>query len=146
MGTAIGVLIGISPTIPLHTILIIGITLLTRTSTLAGIISSWVVCNPLTILPIYYLSMVLGNIFTPYELNWQRVKGLIDTLTSHQSFAHSLKEIVNLGFEAIIVMILGGVVLAIPFTIASYYSSLRLFMKIRKKRKGKNQFLRDSDN
>jgi len=77
MGTAIGVFIGISPTIPLHTVLILGITIATRTSTIAGIISSWVVCNPLTYIPIYYFSMLLGNLVTPYELNWQRIKTLI---------------------------------------------------------------------
>jgi uncharacterized protein (DUF2062 family) len=130
MGTAIGVFIGISPTIPLHTVLILGITIATRTSTIAGIISSWLVCNPLTYIPIYYFSMLLGNLVTPYELNWQRIKNLIETLTSHQSFSHSLKEILSLGYEAIIVMVIGGIVLALPFTIASYYSSLHLFLKI----------------
>lgn len=138
MGTAIGVLIGISPTIPLHTILILGITIVSRTSTIAAIISSWIVCNPLTYIPIYYFSMLLGNVVTPYELSWQRVKGLLDTLSSHQSFSNSLKEVLSLGYEAVIVMIIGGFVLAIPFTIASYYFSLQLFRKIRKKRKKKS--------
>lgn len=137
MGTAIGVFIGISPTIPLHTILILGITFATRTSTIAGIISSWIVCNPLTYIPIYYFSMLLGNLVTPYELSWQRVKNLIETLTSHQSFSHSLSEVLSLGYQAIIVMVIGGVVLALPFTIASYYFSLHLFRKIREKRKMK---------
>ncbi len=137
MGTAIGVLIGISPTIPLHTVIIIGITVVTRTSTIAAIISSWIVCNPLTYIPIYYLSMVLGNSVTPYELSWQRIKGLLDTLSSHQGFSHSINEALSLGYEAIMVMIIGGLVLAIPFTIASYYASLHLFRKIRQKRKEK---------
>lgn len=135
MGTAIGVFIGITPTMPLHTVLILAITMATGTSAIAAIISSWVVCNPLTYIPIYYFSMVLGNIVTPYELSWQRVKGLIETLTSHQSFSHSISEVACLGYEAIIVMVSGGIFLAIPFTLASYYFSLHLFQKIREKRK-----------
>ncbi len=134
MGTAIGVFIGITPTIPFHTIIILGITMLTRTSAIAGIIASWVVCNPLTYLPIYYFSMVIGNMVTPFELSWQRIKFLLNSLTSHQGFLHSLREITGLGFETIVVMLVGGVVLAIPFTIASYYLSLYFFNQLRKKK------------
>ena len=53
MGTALGIFIGITPTIPLHTVAIIGITLLLRVSTLAGLIAGTVVCNPLTLVPQY---------------------------------------------------------------------------------------------
>lgn len=135
MGTAIGVIVGISPTMPLHTVLLLIITFVTRTSTLAAIISSWVVCNPLTYIPIYYFSMVVGNLITPYELSWLRVRNLIDTLMSHPSFSQSLKEVASLGYEAMIVMVLGGFVLALPFTVVSYYLSLHLFINIREKRK-----------
>lgn len=133
MGTAIGVLIGISPTIPLHTVLILAVTMLTRTSAIAGIISSWVVCNPLTYIPIYYFSMVVGNYVTPYELSWDRVKTLLDNLSSDQSFTDSLTAVASLGVEAIVVMIVGGLVLALPFTLASYYFSFNFFVKIQKK-------------
>jgi hypothetical protein len=40
----------------------------------------------------------------------------------------------GLGFEAVIVMCIGGGLLAIPFTIASYYLSLKFFVKLKKKR------------
>ena len=38
----------------------------------------------------------------------------------------------------IVVMIVGGCILALPFTILSYYLSLSLFVKIRKKRSEKH--------
>ncbi len=133
-GTAIGVLVGISPTIPLHTILIIALTLLTRTSTVAAIISSWAVCNPLTYIPIYYFSMVVGNKVTPYELNWEKIKFVLDVLLSKQGFSESLRVIAELGYEAIVVMVVGGFVLALPFTLISYYVSLHLFVKLKRKR------------
>lgn len=133
-GTAIGVFVGITPTMPFHTIIILGITMSTRASAIAAIIASWVVCNPLTYLPIYYFSMVVGNKLTPYELNWQRIKNLLTSLTSHQSFFYSLRKITGLGFETIVVMLVGGVVLAIPFTIVSYYFSLCFFKQLRQKK------------
>jgi len=134
MGTAIGVLVGITPTIPFHTVIILGITVSTRTSAIAGIIASWVVCNPLTYIPIYYFSMVIGNMVTPYELSWQRIKHLLDSITSHQNIFDSLRAITGLGLETIVVMLFGGVVLAIPFAIASYYLSLYFFNQLRKKK------------
>ncbi len=137
-GTAIGVFIGISPTIPLHTILILAITFITRTSAIAAIISSWLVCNPLTYIPLYYFSMVVGNMITPYELNWQKIKDLIETLMSDISLMDGLKEILSLGLEAIFVMIFGGLVLALPFTILSYYFSLHFFRTMQLKRSRKN--------
>ncbi len=136
-GTAIGVLVGISPTIPLHTVLIVAITLLTRTSTIAAIISSFAVCNPLTYIPIYYFSMVIGNKVTPYELNWEKIKQALDILLSHQGFAESMKAVASLGYETLVVMIVGGLVLALPFTLISYYLSLHFFIKLRRKRREK---------
>jgi len=142
LGTAIGVLVGISPTMPLHTIIILGATMATRSSAIAGIISSWIICNPLTFLPIYYLSMVVGNCVTPYELNWKRIQHLLNALTSHHGLRDSFHEIAGLGFETIVVMLIGGFVLALPFTIASYYLSLHFFRHIRQKRLKKYSGLR----
>ncbi len=134
LGTAIGVFVGLTPTMPLHTVIILGATMTTRSSAIAGIISSWIVCNPLTYFPIYYFSMIIGNFVTPYELNWQRIQHSMNALTSHQGFLESFHEIAGLGFETIVVMLIGGLVLALPFTIASYYSSLHLFRRIRERR------------
>lgn len=133
-GFAIGVFIGITPTIPLHTVAILALTLATRTSTLAGILSSWIVCNPLTYFPIYYFSLVLGNMVTPYHLNWDKIKSTLDILLSPESLSQSMHVVMGLGYEAAAVLLVGGCILAIPFTIASYYISLRFFFAIHKRR------------
>ncbi len=133
-GFAIGVFIGITPTIPLHTVIIIVLTLLTRTSTISAILSSWIVCNPLTYFPIYYFSLVIGNAVTPYSLNWQKIKTALESLVSSESFGSSIEYVTSLGFEAGIVMVAGGSILAIPFTIASYYLSLKFFIAMKRKR------------
>lgn len=133
-GFAVGVFIGITPTMPLHTIIIILITLVTRTSTIAGILSSWLVCNPLTYFPIYYFSLVIGNKITPYHLNWEKIKVTLDVLLSSGSLLDSIDHIVNLGYEAVAVMAAGGVLLALPFTLISYYLALRFFIAMKKRR------------
>ncbi len=137
-GAAIGVFIGLTPTIPLHTVAIIAVTIATRTSFVAAYTGSWLVCNPFTYVPIYYLSVVIGNAVTPYTLNWGKIRDVLNLLLSHPGLKPSLAALVNLGGEAMIVMIAGGVILAIPFSIASYYFSYSLFVKIRKKRQEKH--------
>ena len=138
IGAAIGVFVGLTPTLPLHTVVILALTLATRTSLIAALTASWLVCNPLTYVPIYYFSLVIGNAVTPYNLSWGKIKDVLDLLLTHPGIMPSIKAVTNLGLEAITVMVAGGIILAIPFTIISYYSSFSLFRKIRMKRQEKH--------
>lgn len=133
-GTAIGVFVGLTPTIPFHTLLIVFASLLTRTSTLAGIIVSWIVCNPLTYLPIYYLSAVVGNRLTPYELNLEKFRSALEQVIAGDGIQNSLTILVESGYQALVVMGVGGVCLALPFAVISYYLALIFFVQIQKKR------------
>ncbi len=133
-GAALGVFVGITPTMPLHTVVILLLALLTRTSAVAGILASWIVCNPLTYLPIYYFSTVIGNALTPYELNWAKIQKVVEGLASSNGFLQAVKLVAGIGFEAIIVLLVGGVVLAMPFAVVSYYLAFSAFVKIRAKR------------
>lgn len=137
VGSAIGVFIGITPTIPFHTIVIFVLSIFTRTSFIAGLISSWVVSNPLTYIPQYFLSLKIGNLVTPYELSWDQVRSVLETLLSDVSFGMRMKALVTVSYEAIIVMMIGGIILALPFAVISYYLSYITFVKIRKKRQEK---------
>lgn len=137
-GTAIGVFIGLTPTIPFHTVLIVLFSLLTRTSALAGIIISWIVCNPLTYLPIYYLSAVVGNHLTPYELNLENVKNALELAMAGDGIENSLTILLRSGYEVLVVMGVGGLFLALPVALISYYPALLFFMQIKKKRMRKH--------
>jgi uncharacterized protein len=138
LGTAIGIFIGITPTMPLHTILIVLATLATRSSTIAGILASFLVCNPITYVPQYYLSTIVGNALTPYELTWAGIKEVLELLLQHPGLSQSMKIVASLGYEAVIVLLVGGVVLALPFAVLSYFLSFRFFLKIREKRRQKH--------
>ena len=134
LGSALGVYIGITPTMPFHTILIFMFTIATRSSFIAGLITSWLVCNPITYIPQYYFSTKIGNMVTPYELNWESIKEVLDVLLSDASLRERLVAFMAMGYESVVVLIVGGCILAFPFAVASYYSSYFLFVKIRKKR------------
>ena len=137
MGAAIGVFIGLTPTIPFHTIAILAISVITRTSLIAALITSVVVCNPLTYIAIYYFSLVLGNLVTPFTLNWEKIKSVLNVVLSDGSLETRIQPLLSMGYEATIVMLVGGTVLALPFAILTYYSFLFLIVSYRKKRRQK---------
>lgn len=137
MGAAIGVFIGLTPTIPFHTILILALTILSRTSFIAGLITSVLVCNPLTYIPIYYFSLLIGNLVTPFTVNWEKLKTVLDVVLSDASLEMRIKPLLSLGYEAATVMLVGGTVLALPFGIASYYICHFLVISFRRKRRQK---------
>ena len=138
LGVAIGIFIGITPTIPFHTVTILFLTLLTRSSFIAGFIASLLVCNPLTYVPQYFLSLVIGNILTPYHLSWERIRQVLEVVLSDATLQVRISSILSLGYEALTVMLVGGTVLALPFGIASYYLFNYLIVTFREKRRSKH--------
>ncbi|HER62679.1 MAG TPA: DUF2062 domain-containing protein [Desulfobacteraceae bacterium] len=137
MGTAVGIFIGISPTIPFHTIAIVGVTLLMRVSTVSALISGVAVSNPLTMVPQYYLCWFTGNLIFPGRLSWERIKEVLLAVT-RQSFMDSMHTLGSLSFDAFLVMLTGGLVIGIPAAAAGYFISLRFFTGIREKRRKKH--------
>ena len=133
-GIALGIFIGITPTIPLHTILILVLALFCRASKLAGWLASCVVSNPFTFFPQYYLSWRLGTWLTPYELSWERIHEIMAVISGHSGFQQTMEELSSLGWHAIAVMVAGGSVLATPFAIAGYFLSLYFYRALRRKR------------
>lgn len=133
-GVALGTFIGITPTIPLHTISILLLAIMMRSSKIAALLASIVVSNPLTFFPQYYLSWRLGNWLLNANLSWERINKVTAVLASDGGFQASLAALGSLGGEALTVMLLGGAVLALPFSLAAYYMSLYFFVTIRNRR------------
>ena len=138
-GACIGVFVGLTPTIPFHTIIILGLAFATRTSAIAGIITSWIVCNPLTFVPIYFLSVCVGNKVTPYHLNWEKVRLFLEQLLHSDGFSSSLHIIFNVGYETVVVLVIGGCLIALPISICSYFGFLKIFLTIQEKRRIKHE-------
>ncbi len=105
---------------------------------MAGLFASLVISNPFTYIPIYYASMVIGNCITPYEVNWTQIHNILNIIVSGNGFKETVHLLFNQGAELIIVMLSGGLILAIPTAIVWYVFTLRLFLKIREKRRQKH--------
>ena len=121
-GLAIGVFVGVTPTIPFHTAIIVIIGFLFRQNITAAYIGSWIISNPVTI-PLLYLSQYeLGRILlgiAPYEF----------ALTEY-----TLTGIAALGWQTLLPLLTGGVIMAPLFAVPAYFISRRLIVAGRAKR------------
>ncbi len=132
-GIAIGTFIGLTPTIPFHTILIIFFCAVGRGHLVAGLVVSLLVSNPLTIPLQYYISWKVGTILTGSSLSWEQVKYLMG-LARDASMFEAVKLIYINSFRSMLSVLLGGIIFSLPFAITSYFSALYLYIRRQKRR------------
>ena len=125
MGMAIGVFVSITPTIPFHTIIAVALAFILKGSKPAAAIGVWF-ANPITI-PIFYIgSFKAGTFFLnksiPFDTKFE-----------------SLTELMNLGLDVTIAMIVGGAILGILPAIIAYYVTFKFFKTIHEKARHRKQ-------
>jgi uncharacterized protein (DUF2062 family) len=140
-GIAIGTFVGITPTIPFHTIMALLLAFVLRGSKVAALLSTVIVSNPVTLVPQYYLSWQIGNWLTPKKHSWEEVSRLMDSLADGAAYGATFTALGEIGLDSFIILLGGGIVLALPFTIAFYFLSHRLFRSIQLKRLEKKVLL-----
>ena len=122
LGLAIGVFVGVTPTIPFHSAIIVMIGFLFRQNITAAYLGSWIISNPITV-PFLYLSQ--------YEL------GHILLNIAHYEFClteYSLVGIATLGWQILFPLLIGGLIMAPLFAVPAYFISHRLIVAGRAKR------------
>jgi uncharacterized protein (DUF2062 family) len=121
-GLAIGIFIGVTPTIPFHTILIVLLCILLKKNITAGYLGTWLISNPLTI-PFFYISQ--------YRLG----KYLLGSGYPRFYFRHSsLITIIEKGWDVIVPLSVGGIIMAPIFAVPAYFIARRLILAVRKKK------------
>ncbi len=112
-GIAVGLFVGLTPTVGIQTVLMIGACLLLRANFPAAFVISWI-SNPLTVGPLYVAYSIIGEtllgswltfaIFSLFELTW--------------TVASAVMEVAYVG--------LGSLLVAVPAALAGYLISLAL--------------------
>jgi hypothetical protein len=121
-GMAIGVFVGMTPTVPLHTVLAVLIAYLFRKSKLAAAMGVWV-SNPLVLPFVYLLDYKLGRMITR---------------TTPPSFAvpdFSIHKIIELSWGISFPLVVGGLILGLICAVPSYFITRRLVTLYREKRR-----------
>ena len=121
-GLAIGVFIGVTPTIPFHTIITIFICFLFKKNITAAYLGSWIISNPLTIPFFYFAQRRLGNYLLGYNYN-----GLT-------SYDYSIAGITHMGLDIAMPLLTGGFIMAPLFAVPAYFIAYRLITSVRKMR------------
>ena len=118
MGMAIGVFIGMTPTIPFHTVLVFTFTLPFRQNLTAALLGTWVM-NPVT-LPFFYLvEYELGRML----LGWERFAFAFNEM--------SVRNILEIGWDVLYPLLIGGLILAPFFAIPAYFITYHAIKAVR---------------
>jgi uncharacterized protein (DUF2062 family) len=121
-GLAIGVFVGVTPTIPFHTAIIVLIGLLFRQNITAGYLGAWIISNPLTVPLLYVAQYELGR----FLLGMERSR--------FELADYTLGSITTLGWEILLPLLTGGILMAPFFAVAAYFVARRLITTIRTRR------------
>lgn len=119
MGMAIGVFVGVTPTIPFHTLIAIVLAFILRGSKPAAAIGVWF-ANPITI-PLFYIgSFKVGTLILnkpiPFDVKFESITALM-----------------TLGLDVTIAMIVGGAILGILPAVVAYILTYRIMTAVREK-------------
>ncbi len=122
-GMAIGVFVGMTPTVPLHTVLAVSIAYLLKKSKLAAAAGVWI-SNPLLLPLVYFLDYKMGRVITG------------KSASSFAALDFSISHLIKLGWEVSYLMLMGGLITGLVFAIPSYFITKHLIILYRAK-KGK---------
>jgi uncharacterized protein (DUF2062 family) len=112
MGMAIGVFVALTPTIPFHTVIAVGLAFIFKGSKAAAAIGVWL-SNPVTI-PIFYFASYKVGAF------------LFDHQMAPAVIPESITTLLKLGLNVSAISIIGGVLLGIPPAVVTYFITRNL--------------------
>ena len=132
---------GVLPLAPVQTVILVPLSVLLRVSTLAAFIASVLVSNPLTMMPQYYLTWRIGNAILPDRISWERLNAalaevaeILERANMLEGIVLSLKTLSRLGAETLGVLLLGGVIIAVPASVAAYCFGRKFFRAVHERR------------
>lgn len=123
-GFAAGVFIGLLPVMPFQTVLALVLAFAVRGSKIAALLGNWV-SNPLTWAPSYILYYHIGGALAPFTVPPLDLDSL------------KMSQMLELGWEFFMAMLLGGLVVAAPAAAASYFGALKAVAVYRSRRKAR---------
>jgi len=123
-GMALGVFIGLTPTLPFHTVSALFLATLLGVSPIAAYLGIWIM-NPLTIAPLYLLAYKVGKLVLH--------KGAPLSLPE----TYNLHNLLDLLWRGGLALQVGGIIIAIPPAIVSYFFTRWAVQRYRRRKAGK---------
>jgi uncharacterized protein (DUF2062 family) len=127
-GIALGIGIGLTPTIPFHMVTAVAVAILFGASKITAAAGTWI-CNPLTVYPIYKYCYTIGTFILGFDHNTgllMPVTGAID----QGKYLEAISTILSGGGMAVATFLLGGMVLGLIVAMPSYLFSFYFFKSV----------------
>jgi hypothetical protein len=116
---ALGVFIGVTPSIPFHTAAVMVSCLIFRQNITAAMLGATIISNPLTIPFLYVAEYELGVLVLGLGANPFVLEG------------YDVRSILEIGWHILYPLMVGGVILAVLFTVPSYFITYHFIVKMR---------------
>jgi uncharacterized protein (DUF2062 family) len=118
---ALGVFVGVTPTVPFHTVAVLFLAPLLRVSPVTALMGIFIM-NPITMAPLYFAAYKIGVILLLQQ--------------TPLNFPESLDcySILNLLWRGGLALQLGGLIIAVPPAILSYFLTLWVVLRYRRVR------------
>lgn len=137
MGLALGIFIGILPIMGIQMTVVALLALPLRANLKAALAGVWI-SNPITVIPMYWGYYKLGVLFFPsLAVSWD---AFIERVTqageiSWSSLGESLGRLLDLGMDILMPMWTGATILAVVFSVPTYFITKRAVLAYRARRK-----------
>jgi len=118
-GMALGVFIGVTPTVPFHTVTVLFLAPLLRVSPVTALMGICIM-NPVTMAPLYYAAYQVGKLV----LLRQAPLSFPEALDLHSLF--------GLLWRGGLALQVGGVIIALPPAVVSYFLTLWVAKRVRR--------------
>ncbi len=118
-GMALGIFIGITPTVPFHFVSVLFLAPLLRISPVTAVLGIQI-CNPLTIPPLYLAAYKVGHFF------------LHQGAPLRMPEIYTWSNLLELLWQGGLALQIGGVIIAIPPALASYFLTMWIIKRYRR--------------
>ena len=124
LGLAVGVFVGLLPVLPFQIVIAVALAFVVRGSKIAAALGTWV-SNPLNWVPVYMLFYYVGKAVVPFDV------------PPFDPSQLEMKQLLELGWKFFAVMMVGGLVVATPSAIVSYFIALKGIQVYRARRQAR---------
>jgi uncharacterized protein (DUF2062 family) len=124
LSISIGMFVGFTVPMGLETIVAVLLSLIFRCNPVFAVITTWVT-NPLTILPIYYVGLKVGEFITNSYIPWEKIEFALKHPTLHN--------LLTLGKDGFILITIGNIVVGLVVAILTYLLVFNFISFYRKK-------------
>ncbi len=134
LGCALGVFMGIMPLSPFRSVLILLLAAPVGANVIAAFVVGTVVANPFVLAIWYSLALACGNMLVTHPVSWARVNAMLNSFQQTESITATLSSFANIGWDIVIVLMAGGLLIALPVGVATYPMALHYFSRRQRSR------------